>query len=458
MTGPELTQEQAEGISPESVLGAWAAADFANRQARWRVSPGQSVQRVLNAAIRDARTTDSAERIVIALDPGHYEGPVIVPDLHVGGRAVPVSILGVGARHTTLAAATHIRMTGSEYRTRYGASFANSPPEVRALFDALAASNTIGNTHCAVLTACSAGFEASGFAIENRYNCDRTTGAPLEPGAIRNAAGQWSDETHQAFALTLHGAQSRLRNIALKSFQDTLYLAGGAEGAHLTGCIIEGDVDFIFGPATAVFERCEIRSRGSRSANSWATAPSTPLDRPYGFVFINCDFTHDDSPNARAGRFRLGRQWFCGVRATPYGAPTVPGYTCRLGDTSAYDPPHGTISPETLLAVGKCLILHSRVGAHIDPQHPWDDWKGGQYAPDGIFRPVRWNARYRPVQYDLSDVTRYLAGWPDLPTLNLTGQAPGPFLAIYETAFARNDTVLAAQLPVQDQHSRNHHA
>jgi pectinesterase len=196
----------------------------------------------------------------------------------------------------------------------------------------------------------------------------------------------------------------QLQDVVLRSFQDTLYLQSPAKGrtvrACLTGCDIEGDVDFIFGQSTAWFEDCRIRSLGSRAPQSWATAPSTDIRTRYGFVFERCDFTHDGSPAALAGRFRLGRQWFEGVRATPYGASPLPGYHCVLGPVSSYDPPVGTISRTTLDSVGKCVILRSRIGAHIDQTMPWDDWAGGA-----------WNPRHRPALFSASDMFRHLAGW-----------------------------------------------
>jgi len=203
-------------------------------------------------------------------------------------------------------------------------------------------------------------------------------------------------------ALLIAGADRVLvQNVTLRSFQDTLYLQSPAKGqtvrACLTGCDIEGDVDFIFGQSTAWFECCTIRSLGSRARHAWATAPSTDIRTPYGFVFQDCDFTHDGSAAARAGRFSLGRQWFEGVRATPYRQSPVPGYRCTLGPVSAYDPPVGTISEATLNSVGKCVILNSRIGAHINAGTPWDDWAG-----EG------WNPRHRPAQYTAADLLDHL--------------------------------------------------
>lgn len=434
-----------QAVTAREVLGDWAEPIPA-RQPGWRVAPGAGVQAVVNRAVRDALARQDPAPIVIALDPGRYAGPVILPDLRIAGRAVPVSLQGAGAGCTHLEASLHIRMTGNAYRKAHAARFADSPEPVRAVFERLAGSDVIGPHFSGVLTLCGDGAEISGLSIRNLYGCDRRGGEPLEEGAVRSLEGRWSDETHQAYALYLGGARARLEGLVLSSFQDTLYLAGGgAEGALVRGCRIEGDVDFVFGPATGFFDRCEIRSLGVRSPNSWAVAPSTPLGQRFGLVFDACDFSHDGSPLAQAARCRLGRQWFSGVRATPYGVPDVPGYSCRLGAVSAYDPPRGTISRETLLAVGKCRVQRSRIGAHIDPRAPWDDWKGGQYHADGRWLGVRWGPRFRPVQTGLKDLLRHLEGWPDLRLLELPDpEETDPFLSLQDCTFARQSAFAAA--------------
>lgn len=71
-------------------------------------------------------------------------------------------------------------------------------------------------------------------------------------------------------------------------------------------CGIEGDVDFIFGSAAALFEDCEILSleRGER-VNGYIAAPSTLPGQAYGFVFLRCRLRG----NARKGSVFLGRPW-----------------------------------------------------------------------------------------------------------------------------------------------------
>ena len=71
-------------------------------------------------------------------------------------------------------------------------------------------------------------------------------------------------------------------------------------------CYIEGDIDFIFGGATAYFEDCEFFSKYiGREINGYVTAASTPEGQEYGYVMKSCRFTGNCPPNS----VYLGRPW-----------------------------------------------------------------------------------------------------------------------------------------------------
>ena len=205
---------------------------------------------------------------------------------------------------------------------------------------------------------------------------------------------------NQAVALTVDGADKvQFENVRFLGFQDTLYLTAGTPGKVIRSFFhrsyIEGDTDFIFGDATAYFLKSEIKSRGALKNYSYITAPSTHVDAKFGFVFNECKFTHDSTPNALAGKFHLGRQWFRGQRCTPYGnVPAIPGYECKLGATdvqSSVESPAGSISKGVIETVGKVVILNSVIGPHIDRNRPWHDWN---------FPGAR---QFRPAQYSSDD-------------------------------------------------------
>lgn len=63
-------------------------------------------------------------------------------------------------------------------------------------------------------------------------------------------------------------------------------------------CYIEGTVDYIFGWAIAVFNRCELHSLG----RGYITAAATPENQDYGFVFHNCTVTAEPDVTTYLGR------------------------------------------------------------------------------------------------------------------------------------------------------------
>ena len=105
----------------------------------------------------------------------------------------------------------------------------------------------------------------------------------------------------QAVALHTEGDRLVFVNCRLLGHQDTVYTGVAGTRLFFRDCYIEGTTDFIFGPSTAWFENCEIRSR----ADSYITAASTPKDRPYGYIFNHCCLTAD----ANVTKVYLGRPW-----------------------------------------------------------------------------------------------------------------------------------------------------
>ncbi len=128
----------------------------------------------------------------------------------------------------------------------------------------------------------------------------------LENLTIENTAGV-GEEAGQAIAAYFDCRKAHIKNCTFRGYQDTVFTAplpekpvipnsfkGPNDGLarnpslmYFENCVIEGDVDFIFGGACAVFENCEIRSL----RKGYVSAPSTPKEQKYGFIFKNCRFT-----------------------------------------------------------------------------------------------------------------------------------------------------------------------
>lgn len=154
---------------------------------------------------------------------------------------------------------------------------------------------------------------------------------------IENASGDSS--THgQALALYADGDRLVFDNVRLLGHQDTLFTgplppkekelngfigpkqyAPRINGRHYyKNCYICGDVDFIFGSATAYFEDCTIESlsryeganaydeNGNPKIQGYVTAASTAEGQKYGYVFSNCKLIAPQCPDASV---YLGRPW-----------------------------------------------------------------------------------------------------------------------------------------------------
>ena len=104
-------------------------------------------------------------------------------------------------------------------------------------------------------------------------------------------------------AVALHTEGDRLRFIGCRflGHQDTVYTGKAGTRLYFLNCYIEGTTDFIFGPSTAWFEGCVIKSK----ANSYVTAASTPRDIAYGYVFNHCRLIADEGVD----KVYLGRPW-----------------------------------------------------------------------------------------------------------------------------------------------------
>ncbi|RYH03500.1 hypothetical protein EU805_07215 [Salipiger sp. IMCC34102] len=376
-----------------------AGAERMDPWAPWDAAPPPPPDKVLHPE----RLQDAIDRAIAAgktrhlhLTAGEGEGPVILPR-----EAANLTI--TADKGVRITANIDAEMPGEEYRRRFAHRFATSPECVRKIFEAICARRTITTHNSGVVRIEADGVTLRGLEIENTYPCDRASAAP--PGAPRDAAGRFARGQHQAVAL--HGAGAdrlHLDRVGLISFQDTLYLQHPAPfstaRSYLSDCRIAGDVDFIFGQATAVFDGCTIVSRGARGASTWVAAPATNIATPFGFVFDGCRFVQDG--RLGTGQAHLARQWFEGVRTSPYRRDL----DCVPAEVSG----QGTISRATLESVGKCRVQRCVIGDHVatDPWAPWNDTS---------------SARHRPVQRDRAAMRAVLGQWLDRHDVNLPRSA-----------------------------------
>ncbi|WP_395088102.1 pectinesterase family protein [Armatimonas sp.] len=131
-----------------------------------------------------------------------------------------------------------------------------------------------------------------------------------------NSAGRGRD-VGQAVAVKTQGDRMIFERCRFLGWQDTLY-ANGSGHQRFTDCMIEGDVDFIFGHAAALFERCKIVSKGEGYITAQARDTQT---EPGGYLFWRCELT--STPDVPPGKVYLGRPWRDFAR--------VLFWECRLG-------------------------------------------------------------------------------------------------------------------------------
>ena len=139
-------------------------------------------------------------------------------------------------------------------------------------------------------------FYAQDLTLENRFNY---WGAAGSSGAGR------------AVAFCDRGNRSVLKNVALKSYQDT-YVSSNANAdyrGYFENCDLAGVVDWICGNGDIWFEKCNLIVR-DRTGNNIA-APRTEEGQEWGYVFNNCTIRPEtDKPTQLKGNdWTLARPW-----------------------------------------------------------------------------------------------------------------------------------------------------
>lgn len=118
----------------------------------------------------------------------------------------------------------------------------------------------------------------------------------------------------QAVALSVRGDRAVFRNVRFLGAQDTLFAASRScetdsgpcvpARQYFYNCYIEGNVDFIFGDAEAIFDHCHIHVTAHSQAYVTAQSKRYP-EQQSGYVFDHCRITAD----TQAGKVFLGRPW-----------------------------------------------------------------------------------------------------------------------------------------------------
>ncbi|MFJ5778438.1 pectinesterase family protein [Streptomyces sp. NPDC093094] len=117
----------------------------------------------------------------------------------------------------------------------------------------------------------------------------------------------------QAVAIKVQGDRAAFRHCRFLGHQDTLYADSSALGVfarqYYSHCYVEGDVDFVFGRATAVFEHCHFRTLDrtdlAAAPYGFVFAPSTASANPLGHLVVRSRVS-SEAPDAF---YKLARPW-----------------------------------------------------------------------------------------------------------------------------------------------------
>ncbi|MEV5353366.1 pectinesterase family protein [Streptomyces sp. NPDC052693] len=333
------------GAGPRASIGttAGAAAKAAAATTLTVAKDGSGQYTTVQAAV-NAVPANNPSRVVIAVKPGTYRELVKVP----AGKP-HVTIQGTG---------------GSRKDTTIVYNNASGTPKPGG--------GTYGTSGSATVAVEADDFQARNLTISNDF----------DEKANQNLSG------HQAVALRTAADRVFLDGIIVSGDQDTLLLDTAAKDrlgrVYLSDSYVIGNVDFIFGRATAVVDKSVItlKKRWDGTSAGYVTAPSTAANRR-GILIANSTVSGDVSN----GSFHLGRPWHAG------------------GDAS--------LDPQT-------TVRNTSLSAAVKST-PWTDmsgfsWKDDRFAeyrntgagagPAGANRPQLTDAQAAD-----QEVADWLAGW-----------------------------------------------
>lgn len=324
-TRPQLSSSEQGSYTQATFLGSWSPGTVGTKSTGdYVVSPSgpyRTVQAAVNAAIAAGGTT----RKYIQIKAGTYTGLVVIPS------GVPLTVYGDSQTGVVLQLGAHYAMTGSAFKAAVGntADFGSgAPSRVSGYYNDCGSRSTLGTNCTATVVSYASQLQIKNLTILNSYGENNTA-----------ANGQ-----HQAVAyLNNGGDQVQLDTLRLLGNQDTLWLAGSGKRTYVRNSFIQGDVDFIFGDMTAVFDACEIRYTNARTSTGVIAAPSHVLANK-GFLFKGGSFTTTGGSNSVS----FARQW-----------------------------------PQNGSTTGQMIVREVNLGGHIKKTAPWADWNSSNLVNYG---------------------------------------------------------------------------
>ncbi|MER6558957.1 pectinesterase family protein [Streptomyces sp. NPDC001027] len=335
------------GTGPRSSIGTKAAATAATTKTAAATTltvakDGSGQYTTVQAAV-NAVPANNPSRVVIAVKPGTYRELVKVPS-----NKPHVTIQGTG---------------GSRKDTTIVYDNASGTPKPGG--------GTYGTGGSATVAVEADDFQARNLTISNDF----------DEGAHQDIAGQ-------AVALRTASDKVFLDGIIVSGDQDTLLLDTASKDrlgrVYMRNSYVVGNVDFIFGRATAVIDKSVItlKKRFNGASAGYVTAPSTAAGRK-GILISDSTIGGDVSDRA----FYLGRPWHAG------------------GDASL--DPQTTVRNSTLSAAIRTAPWTDMSGFH------WKDDRFAEYQNKGPGAGAASTERphLTDAQAAGQEVADWLAGW-----------------------------------------------
>lgn len=211
----------------------------------------------------------------------------------------------------------------------------------------------------------------------------------------------------QALALRCDADRAVFDNVRFLGYQDTLFVWSSTR-QYFRKSWITGDVDFIFGNATAVFDRCTIESTGP----GYITAADTTRTTANGLIFLDCQLVNGFGRAPNNSVF-LGRPWFYSPQSQ---MPSVIFIRTRMGPhivKAGWDPwdtilnpainrdPYTRVSEWGSMNSSGVLLADANHDGTPDGRVTWEDpmsaEQAANYTLQNIFGPVDfWNAATQP--------------------------------------------------------------
>lgn len=315
-TRPILSDSEAATLSESKYLQGWSVESISLPSSPdYVVNPSGGTYTDIQAAVNAAINAGGTTRKYIQIKAGTYKQTVFiygkVPLTIYGAGSSPSDVSIILSQAATLSVSDWIKQVNPG-----GTRYKSGDPAYSIYNQCASGSGTIGTTCTSIFWIDSDNVQVYNLQVTNSY-------------------GQSGDA--QAVALKTDADKVHLSNVNLISRQDTLYAGSGKAGTtqrvYVENSYIEGDVDFVFGGASAVFSKTTFKAVSDRHPSSAVVfAPNTAPNNAYGFLVENSVIT-GDSTFKSTKVVKLARSWDANTASGAYVSGTSPNGELLIRNT-----------------------------------------------------------------------------------------------------------------------------